>query len=149
MAISESPGFSLMTRPGLKYNLLTPHIFSCFSLYTNTWDNLSTDMVSHAKSMPPPFRMQRRLLHHPGNLVLTILSSVQVSEGLILYQHLDLDTAWASGDSFTFTASSPPAELGPEDFRITISRETNESGRQSRLRANTGTANKPWPVLCL
>lgn len=79
-----------------------------------------------------------------------MLPSVQVSEGLILYQHVDLEnTGWASEDSFTFTASSPPAELGPEDFQITISYEMKESGRWSRLRANTGAANKPWPVLCL
>lgn len=85
-----------------------------------------------------------------GSLALIVLPSVQVSEGLILYQHVDLEsTGWASEDSFTFTASSPPAELGPEAFRITISYEVNESGRQSRLRANTGTANKPRLVLCL
>lgn len=38
-----------------------------------------------------------------------------------------------------FTVSSPPAALGPQEFRITISYETNEPGRQSRLLANTGT----------
>ncbi|KAL6030042.1 hypothetical protein STEG23_032089, partial [Scotinomys teguina] len=66
-----------------------------------------------------------------------------ISEGLILYQHVDLEnTGWASEDSFTFTASSPPAALGPEDFRITISYETNESGRQSQLLANTGASVK-------
>lgn len=66
-----------------------------------------------------------------------------VSEGLILYQHLDLEsTAWASEDSFTFTLASPPAELGPEDFRITISYQTNESGQGSRLHANTGASVK-------
>lgn len=72
--------------------------------------------------------------------MLTVLPSPQVSEGLILYQHVDLEnTGWASEDTFMFTASSPPAALGPEEFRITISYETNEPGRQSRLLANAGT----------
>ncbi|KAL1782841.1 chondroitin sulfate proteoglycan 4-like [Sigmodon hispidus] len=63
-----------------------------------------------------------------------------VSEGLILYQHVDLEnTGWALEDSFTFTVSSPPAALDPEDFRIIIS---YESGQQSRLLANTGASVK-------
>ncbi|XP_040584944.1 chondroitin sulfate proteoglycan 4 isoform X2 [Mesocricetus auratus] len=75
--------------------------------------------------------------------VISIFTQRLVSEGLILYQHVDLEnTGWTSEDSFTFTASSPPAALGPEDFRITISYETNESGRQSRLLANTGASVK-------
>nr|XP_021494584.1 chondroitin sulfate proteoglycan 4-like [Meriones unguiculatus] len=69
----------------------------------------------------------------------SVFTQSLVNEGLILYQHMDLEnTGWASEDSFTFTAFSPPAALGPEDFRITISYETTESGRQSRLLANTG-----------
>lgn len=51
-------------------------------------------------------------------------------------------TAWTIEDSFTFTASSPPAALGPEDFWITISYEINEPGRHSHLLANTGAAVK-------
>ncbi|XP_031215938.1 chondroitin sulfate proteoglycan 4-like [Mastomys coucha] len=73
----------------------------------------------------------------------SVFTQCLVSEGLILYQHVDLEnTGWASEDSFTFTASSPPAELGPEDFQITISYEMKESGRWSRLRANTGASVK-------
>nr|XP_038957866.1 chondroitin sulfate proteoglycan 4B isoform X1 [Rattus norvegicus] len=89
-------------------------------------------------------RLGRLLKMYPDSHTedVSVFTQCLVSEGLILYQHLDLDTAWASEDSFTFTASSPPAELGPEDFRITISRETNESGRQNRLRANTGASVK-------
>ncbi|XP_058419435.1 chondroitin sulfate proteoglycan 4-like [Diceros bicornis minor] len=66
-----------------------------------------------------------------------------VSERLILYQHVDREnTGWTAEDSFTFTASSPPAALGPAEFRITISYEINEPGWQSRLLANTGAAVK-------
>uniref|UniRef100_A0A8D0TYK0 Chondroitin sulfate proteoglycan 4-like n=1 Tax=Sus scrofa TaxID=9823 RepID=A0A8D0TYK0_PIG len=66
-----------------------------------------------------------------------------VSEQLILYQHVDWEnTGWTAEDSFMFTASSPPADLGPEEFHITISYEINEPGRQSRLLANTGAVVK-------
>ncbi|XP_028639152.1 chondroitin sulfate proteoglycan 4-like [Grammomys surdaster] len=90
-------------------------------------------------------RLGRLLKINPDNHTedVSVFTQYLVSEGLILYQHVDLEnTGWASEDSFTFTASSPPAELGPEDFRIIISYETNESGRQSRLRANTGASVK-------
>ncbi|XP_041910331.1 chondroitin sulfate proteoglycan 4-like [Arvicola amphibius] len=73
----------------------------------------------------------------------SIFTQRLVREGLILYQHVDLEnTGWASEDSFTFMASSPPAALGPEEFRITISYETNEPGRQSRLLTNAGASVK-------
>ncbi|XP_068846454.1 chondroitin sulfate proteoglycan 4-like [Capricornis sumatraensis] len=66
-----------------------------------------------------------------------------VSEQLILYQHMDWkNTGWTAEDSFTFTVSSPPAALGPEEFHITISYEIDEPGRQSRLLANTGAVVK-------
>ncbi|XP_032967168.1 chondroitin sulfate proteoglycan 4-like [Rhinolophus ferrumequinum] len=66
-----------------------------------------------------------------------------ISEQLILYQHVDHEnTGWTAEDSFTFSASCPPAALGPEKFRITISYEINEPGRQSRLLANAGAAVK-------
>lgn len=71
--------------------------------------------------------------------------SGQVSERLILYQHVDHEnTGWTAEDSFTFTTSSPPAALGPEEFRITISYEISEPGRHSRLLANTGKSTKGY-----
>ncbi|XP_048224051.1 chondroitin sulfate proteoglycan 4 isoform X2 [Perognathus longimembris pacificus] len=73
----------------------------------------------------------------------SIFTQYLVDEGLILYQHTDHEnTGWTVEDSFTFTTSSPPAVLGPEEFHITISYEMNESGWQSRLFANTGAAVK-------
>ncbi|XP_051028339.1 chondroitin sulfate proteoglycan 4-like [Acomys russatus] len=90
-------------------------------------------------------RLGRLLKMNPDNHTedVSVFTQHLVSEGLILYQHVDLEkTGWASEDSFTFTASSPPAALGPEDFRIIISYEMNESGRQTRLLANTGASLK-------
>uniref|UniRef100_A0A8C0WXK7 Chondroitin sulfate proteoglycan 4-like protein n=1 Tax=Castor canadensis TaxID=51338 RepID=A0A8C0WXK7_CASCN len=73
----------------------------------------------------------------------SIFTQYLVSEGLILYQHMDLEnTGWTAEDSFTFTVSSPPAALSPEEFYITISYEIPEPGRQSYLLANTGVAVK-------
>ncbi|KAM6156738.1 chondroitin sulfate proteoglycan 4-like [Erethizon dorsatum] len=74
----------------------------------------------------------------------SIFTQYLVSAGLILYQHMDHEnTAWTVEDSFTFTASSPPAAvLGPEEFSITISYEINEPGRRSHLLANTGATVK-------
>nr|XP_051709429.1 chondroitin sulfate proteoglycan 4 isoform X2 [Oryctolagus cuniculus] len=75
--------------------------------------------------------------------VITANKILQVNEGQIFYQHVDCeDAAWTVQDSFTFTVSSPPAALGPEEFRVTISYEINEPGRQSQLLANTGAAVK-------
>ncbi|KAB0369864.1 hypothetical protein FD755_018857 [Muntiacus reevesi] len=83
--------------------------------------------------------VNRGLSIFPGK----ILISLNVSEQLILYQHMDWEnTGWTAEDSFTFTVSSLPAALGPEEFHITISYEINEPGRQSRLLANTGTVVK-------
>ncbi|XP_066216221.1 chondroitin sulfate proteoglycan 4-like [Saccopteryx leptura] len=66
-----------------------------------------------------------------------------VSEQLILYQHVDREnTGWTAEDSFTFTASSPPAALGPQEFHVTISYDVHEPGQASRLLANTGAAVK-------
>lgn len=71
----------------------------------------------------------------------------QVNKGQMLYQHVDReDTAWNAQDSFTFTVSSVPAVLGPEEFRVTISYEINEPSRQSHLLANTGSASMTLPV---
>ncbi|XP_074214190.1 chondroitin sulfate proteoglycan 4-like isoform X2 [Camelus bactrianus] len=73
----------------------------------------------------------------------SVFTQKLVSEQLIFYQHVDWEnTGWTAEDSFMFTASSPPAVLGPEDFHITISYEINEPGRQSRLLANTGAVVK-------
>ncbi|XP_023116467.2 chondroitin sulfate proteoglycan 4-like isoform X4 [Felis catus] len=73
----------------------------------------------------------------------SVFTQTLVSERLILYQHVDHEnTGWTAEDSFTFTTSSPPAALGPEEFRITISYEITEPGRHSRLLANTGAAVK-------
>ncbi|EHB17291.1 Chondroitin sulfate proteoglycan 4 [Heterocephalus glaber] len=73
-----------------------------------------------------------------------IFTQYLVSEGLILYQHIDHENSSSTvEDSFTFMASSPPAAvLGPEEFSITISYEINEPGRHSRLLANTGATVK-------
>ncbi|XP_045294041.1 chondroitin sulfate proteoglycan 4-like isoform X5 [Leopardus geoffroyi] len=73
----------------------------------------------------------------------SVFTQTLVSEQLILYQHVDREnTGWTAEDSFTFMTSSPPAALGPEEFRITISYEITEPGRHSRLLANTGAAVK-------
>nr|XP_012631170.1 chondroitin sulfate proteoglycan 4-like isoform X1 [Microcebus murinus] len=73
----------------------------------------------------------------------SIFTQRLVSEGLILYQHVDHEnTDWTTEDFFTFTASSPPAALGPEEFHIVISYEISEPGQHSHLLANTGAAVK-------
>ncbi|XP_045421597.1 chondroitin sulfate proteoglycan 4-like isoform X2 [Lemur catta] len=71
----------------------------------------------------------------------SVFTQCLVSEGLILYQHVDRENAdWTTEDFFTFTASSPPAALGPEEFHIIISYEISEPGQHSHLLANT-----VWP----
>ncbi|KAJ1070091.1 hypothetical protein K5549_006639 [Capra hircus] len=90
-------------------------------------------------------RLGRLLCVNSDNITedVSVFTQNLVSEQLILYQHMDWEnTGWTTEDSFTFTVSSPPAALGPEEFHITISYEINEPGRQSRLLANTGAVVK-------
>uniref|UniRef100_A0A8C5K356 Chondroitin sulfate proteoglycan 4 n=1 Tax=Jaculus jaculus TaxID=51337 RepID=A0A8C5K356_JACJA len=88
-------------------------------------------------------RLGRLLRINPDNCTedASVFTQDLVNGGRILYQHVDLEnTGWTAEDCFTFTVSSAPAVLGPEEFCVTISYEINEPGRQSRLLANAGAA---------
>ncbi|XP_053304018.1 chondroitin sulfate proteoglycan 4-like [Spea bombifrons] len=62
-----------------------------------------------------------------------------VDEGIIIYSHTDSESLiWSTQDSFTFTASSPPAALTPHVFQVTISYDTTDPNRQTHFVANTG-----------
>lgn len=62
-----------------------------------------------------------------------------MNEGVIMYEHLDAESAaWSAEDFFTFTVSSPPSALDLQVFHIVISYEITRHGRNSRLLANTG-----------
>ncbi|XP_029797122.1 chondroitin sulfate proteoglycan 4-like [Suricata suricatta] len=110
---------------------------------TNDADSTGNRTVTFTVISPP--RLGRLVRVNPDNSTeeVSVFTQTLVSERLILYQHVDHEnTGWAAEDSFTFTTSSPPAALGPEEFCITISYEITEPGRQSHLLANTGIAVK-------
>ncbi|NWH34458.1 CSPG4 protein, partial [Chloropsis hardwickii] len=62
-----------------------------------------------------------------------------VNEGVIMYEHLNAESAdWSAEDFFTFTVSSPPSALDVQMFHVVISYESNRHDQNSRLLANTG-----------
>lgn len=62
-----------------------------------------------------------------------------MNEGVIMYEHLDAESAgWSAEDFFTFTVSSPPSALDLQVFHIVISYDITRHGQNSRLLANTG-----------
>ncbi|XP_055410869.1 chondroitin sulfate proteoglycan 4-like isoform X2 [Bubalus kerabau] len=110
---------------------------------TNDVDSAGNRTITFTVIRSP--RLGRLLCVNSDNSTedVSVFTQNLVSEQLILYQHMDWEnTGWTAEDSFTFTVSSPPAALGPEEFHITISYEINEPGRQSHLLANTGAVVK-------
>lgn len=61
----------------------------------------------------------------------------QVKESAVLYAQTK-PVAWAATDSFTFTASCPPAFLQAHTFNIHISYENTDQEHRSALHTNTG-----------
>lgn len=87
-------------------------------------------------------KLGRLIRVNSDNTTQEILSFTQsmVNEGVIMYEHLDAESAgWSTEDFFTFTVSSPPSALDLQVFHIVISYEITRHGRNSRLLANTGT----------
>ncbi|XP_015997835.2 chondroitin sulfate proteoglycan 4 isoform X3 [Rousettus aegyptiacus] len=110
---------------------------------TNDEDSTGNRTITFMVVSSP--RLGKLMRVNPDNSTedVSVFTQDLVNEQLILYQHVDHEnTGWTAEDSFMFTVSSPPAALGPEKFRITISCEINEPGRQSCLLANTGAAVK-------
>ncbi|KAM4808341.1 chondroitin sulfate proteoglycan 4-like [Rhinophrynus dorsalis] len=108
---------------------------------TNDEGNVKNRIITFLVSSKP--KHGRLLKIGPQNTSEEVSSFTQamVDEGKILYHHVDNDIMlWNTQDSFTFTASSPPAVLESQVFLITISYETNDPSRQSLLIANTGAA---------
>ncbi|XP_057599511.1 chondroitin sulfate proteoglycan 4-like isoform X2 [Hippopotamus amphibius kiboko] len=110
---------------------------------TNDMDSAGNRTITFTVVSSPRLGRLVRVSSDNSTEDVSVFTQNLVSEQLILYKHMDWEnTGWTAEDSFTFTVSSPPAALGPEEFHITISYEINEPGRQSRLLANTGAVVK-------
>nr|XP_021578192.2 chondroitin sulfate proteoglycan 4-like isoform X1 [Ictidomys tridecemlineatus] len=111
---------------------------------TNDVDNAGNRSITFTVVNSPRLGRLLRMNSDNSTEKVSIFTQYLVSKGLILYEHVDrVNTGWTAEDSFTFIASSPPAAaLGPKEFRISISYEVREPGRQSCLLANTGAAVK-------
>ncbi|XP_068952619.1 chondroitin sulfate proteoglycan 4-like isoform X1 [Petaurus breviceps papuanus] len=115
---------------------ITSHVLKAV---TNDGDSVGNRTVTFTVLSSP--KLGRLIRLHSGSDTQDVSAFTQsaVDEGLILYKHTNSDIqVWDEEDSFTFTVSSPPALLGPQVFRITISYDINEPGRHSHLLANTG-----------
>ncbi|NXC46729.1 CSPG4 protein, partial [Penelope pileata] len=87
-------------------------------------------------------KLGRLIRVNSDNTTQEILSFTQsmVNEGVIMYEHLDAESAdWSAEDFFTFTVSSPPSALDLQMFHIVISYEITRHDWNTRLLANTGT----------
>lgn len=71
----------------------------------------------------------------------------QVNDGVILYEQTRPQTVgWSTTDSFTFTASSPPAALPAHNFTILISFLAND--HHDSPQHNTGLLNNAGRGQC-
>ncbi|XP_047412438.1 chondroitin sulfate proteoglycan 4-like isoform X2 [Sciurus carolinensis] len=111
---------------------------------TNDVDNAGNRSIIFTVVSSPRLGRLLRMNSDNSTEEVSVFTQYLVSEGLILYQHMDrVNPGWTAEDSFTFTVSSPPAAaLGPKEFLISISYEIDEPGRQSCLLKNTGAAVK-------
>ncbi|NXQ89666.1 CSPG4 protein, partial [Nyctibius grandis] len=86
-------------------------------------------------------KLGRLIRVNSDNTTQEILNFTQsmVDKGVIIYEHLDAESAgWSAEDFFTFTVLSPPSALDLQVFHIVISYEITRHDRNSRLLANTG-----------
>ncbi|KAM6035907.1 chondroitin sulfate proteoglycan 4-like isoform 1-T1 [Theristicus caerulescens] len=86
-------------------------------------------------------KLGRLIRVNSDNTTQEILSFTQsmVDEGVIMYEHLDAESAgWSAEDFFTFTVFSPPSALDLQVFNIVISYDITRHDQNSRLLANTG-----------
>lgn len=74
---------------------------------------------------------------------ISTFTQTMVKESAVLYAQTK-PVAWAATDSFTFTASCPPAFLQPHTFNIHISYENTDQEHRSALHANTGNLFYFW-----
>ncbi|XP_074877239.1 chondroitin sulfate proteoglycan 4-like isoform X2 [Buteo buteo] len=71
--------------------------------------------------------------------VIKVNRILRVDEGVVMYEHLQDESAgWSAEDFFTFTVSSPPSALDLQVFHIVISYEITRHDQNSHLLANTG-----------
>ncbi|KAE8636342.1 hypothetical protein XENTR_v10002945 [Xenopus tropicalis] len=122
--------------PGTRRAITSDHL----KAVTNDESNMKNRTVTFTVVVPPKHGLLMFGLHNATEEV-SGFSQLMVDEGVIFYEHTDNEALlWNTQDSFTFTASSPPAFLESSVFLITISYEINDPARKSRLRANTGAS---------
>uniref|UniRef100_A0A3B4FUM2 Chondroitin sulfate proteoglycan 4-like n=1 Tax=Pundamilia nyererei TaxID=303518 RepID=A0A3B4FUM2_9CICH len=99
--------------------------------------------VVFAVTSPPKLgRLVRRMPDNSTRNVSTFTQSM-LDDGVILYdQNKPESVGWSAADTFSFTASLPPASLPPHTFTILISYQANEhhdsSQHKTRLINNAG-----------
>uniref|UniRef100_A0A3Q2W506 Chondroitin sulfate proteoglycan 4-like n=1 Tax=Haplochromis burtoni TaxID=8153 RepID=A0A3Q2W506_HAPBU len=99
--------------------------------------------VVFAVISPPKLgRLVRRMPDNSTRNVSTFTQSM-LDDGVILYdQNKPESVGWSAADTFSFTASLPPASLPPHTFTILISYQANEhhdsSQHKTRLINNAG-----------
>ncbi|KAG8456601.1 hypothetical protein GDO86_002398 [Hymenochirus boettgeri] len=108
---------------------------------TNDESNMKNRTITFNVVVPP--KLGRLVLIGQANRTEEVSSFTQqmIDEGMIFYDHTNTETLfWTTQDSFTFTASSPPAVMDSNNFIITLSYGINDPTRHTRLKANTGAS---------
>ncbi|XP_016337137.1 chondroitin sulfate proteoglycan 4-like [Sinocyclocheilus anshuiensis] len=107
-------------------------------IITNDFDDIyGNRTITYTVTSPP--RFGSLMWKHNENTTETISSFTQnmVKERALLYAQTK-PVAWTATDSFTFTASCPPASLQTHTFNIHISYENTGPEHRSALLTNTG-----------
>ncbi|KAM9331003.1 chondroitin sulfate proteoglycan 4-like [Gastrophryne carolinensis] len=107
---------------------------------TNDENDMNNRTITFHVTHPP--KHGRILKMTEQNMTeVTSFSQSMIDEGMILYEHTDTEAlVWSSQDSFIFTVSSPPAMLENQKFFFTVSYETTDPSRLTRLVANNGAS---------
>ncbi|XP_053557251.1 chondroitin sulfate proteoglycan 4 [Bombina bombina] len=104
-------------------------------------DDKQNRTVTFTVTSPPKRGRLLKFISENMTEEINSFSQKMVDDGLLIYEHTEKATLlWNTQDSFTFTASSPPAALESQLFLITISYEVKDPSRQTSLLANTGSA---------
>ncbi|NXT51149.1 CSPG4 protein, partial [Pluvianellus socialis] len=135
LVISLEVNKGLGVFPGSRKPILRHDLKAVTNDVTNAGNRTITFMIVTSP------KLGRLIRVNSDNTTQEILSFTQsmVDEGLVMYEHLDAESAgWSTEDFFTFTVSSPPSALDLQVFHIVISYEIPRHDRNSRLLANTG-----------
>ncbi|XP_073685793.1 chondroitin sulfate proteoglycan 4-like [Garra rufa] len=109
-------------------------------IITNDFDDIDGNRtITYTVTLPPRFGSLMWRQDENSTQEISSFTQNMVKECAVLYAQ-NKPVAWTATDSFTFTASCPPASLHTHTFNIHISYENTGLEHRSALLTNTGAA---------